>query len=273
MSPILQNYSRNQGGPHHRFARFGTLCGKIFTTQQPRNEKIWFVVRWLPIILEHPWTTCCRLKCAHIPCTISHPLRWPTSWSRTVVKSFYCCNEKVLAVAHLYSLLLDTLPLYIIYPRILKETKRSIRYLESECMVTLEDVVPPKSGRASAFLQSWRRLHQAIQERELLESASRQSKEKNNGMYLSLMDCVCANDTVMIFSPFQGLNLSFLLAPPQQSFLDVRANEAMFSMPSTCFLFSGLPTGRMGKWPPRTMQSLVGSNERQVLRYIRRWVS
>jgi hypothetical protein len=130
-----------------------------------------------------------------------------------IIKSVYRWDDQAAEVTHLFSAHLDTLALYLIYPRILKETRKSIRYLESKGMDALEDVLPSDSDSGTAFLRSWRRLQEVMKEREALEAAFQQSKQRNSGLYRTLINSVCANLTVTFFTPFRDTDLTSLLVP------------------------------------------------------------
>src|ERR1700679_589442 len=72
------------GGPHHRFAQFGTLCEKIFITQQRRVRKIQTVIQHVPYILEHHLRLLYLPRYSYTTYVNLYSLRWPTSWSDTV---------------------------------------------------------------------------------------------------------------------------------------------------------------------------------------------
>src|SRR6202789_318371 len=75
-----------RGGPHHRFAQFGTLCGKIFITQQRWVGKIQTVIQHVPHILDHHLSLLYIPRYSYTTHVNLHALRWPTSWSDTVFK-------------------------------------------------------------------------------------------------------------------------------------------------------------------------------------------
>jgi hypothetical protein len=146
----------------------------------------------------------------------------------------------------------------------MKETRRSIRYLESKGMGTLDDVVRPASKDGTELLKLWRELREAMAAREVLESAFQQSKGRNDMHYsYTLLNRVCENITVTIFLPSEDMELTFLSV----SFFQVpedQTNNAMLRVRRCYILFSGLPTSVVEKWPPGRVQKLGAAIRRRV---------